>query len=66
MSNYGYKKKKKSVPVIFEPPCIYIRTYIHTYIYVSKNPVLVIGQLNMKYVNTGQHVHKKNSKHENL
>jgi len=21
MSNYGYQKKKKSVPVIFEPPC---------------------------------------------
>jgi hypothetical protein len=25
MSNYGYKKK--SVPVIFEPPCIKIRIY---------------------------------------
>ena len=32
--------------------------------YVSKNPVSVIGQLNMEHVNTGQHVHTKKSKHE--
>ena len=30
MSNYGYKKKK-SVPVIFEPPCIFIYPYIHPF-----------------------------------
>ena len=26
--------------------------------------VPLIGQLNMKHVNTGQHIHARNSKHE--
>jgi len=30
----------------------------------QKDPVPLIGQLNMELVNTGQHVHTQNCKHE--
>jgi hypothetical protein len=38
------------------------KKYIHTY--VPKNPVPLTGQPNMELVNTGQHVHTQNCKHE--
>ena len=49
MSNYGYKKKK-SVPVLFEPPCAY-KQQLHIF-YMSYNNV---GHLISKTVTTLQH-----------